>query len=276
MANQAFRVFMAILAVVLVDRASAFDPVKDQWGCKHNSGICVTSFKWCSRSKDYSKGCSIPENAYLYYNRDQGINAAMVIWDMKYNLTWQKTDPNYPVLIRWHFGEDPTAYSWTKNEHPPSWGVQETSFEFSFKELAEELPTNVYDADEVNGQAIKALSIFSISQPEKSSLMWGFSDQFSVIDGVAKPYMLTQRSDIPDEVTKQWKRGIGIEVGIGVLVLIVMAVAFWYLRKKGNERETAGSETRMEAHGRELTERNTVDERWAVDESARRAHVLYR
>ncbi|KAK7431745.1 hypothetical protein QQZ08_001682 [Neonectria magnoliae] len=180
MANQAFRVFMAILTVVLVDRANAYDPVKDQWDCKHNSGICVTSFKWCSRS-NYSKGCSIPENANPYYN------------------------------------------------HLSS---QETSFEFSFKELAEEFPTNTYDLGEVKGQAIKALNIFSISQPEKSSLMWDFSDQFSIIDSVAKPYMLTQRSDTPDKVTKQWKRGIGIGIGIGVLVLIIMAVVFWYLRKK--------------------------------------------
>lgn len=165
------------------------------------------------------------------------------------------------------------------NDLLPDLTNQETSFEFSFKELAEEFPTSLYDPNEVRSQAIKALSIFSISQPEKSSLVWALSGQFSVIDSASEPYMLTQRSDTQDEVTKQWKRGIGIGAGIGVLVLIIMAVAFWYLRKKGNERETAGFETRRETHGRELTERNTElnsEEGWTGEESARRAHVQYR
>ncbi|KPM35047.1 hypothetical protein AK830_g11526 [Neonectria ditissima] len=274
MSNHLLGVFIAVLAVMLVGRASASEPVEDQWGCEHSSAICLTSFKWCSRSRDYSKGCSLPEDTYPYYSRDPDFNAATVMWDMRYNLTWQKADPDYPVLLQWHFGGDSEPYSWMKNLTS-----QETPFEFSFKELVEEFSTSLYDPKEIKYQVIKTLSIFSISQPERSNLDWAFSDQFSVVDSATKPHMLTQRSDTQAEVTKQWKRGIGIGAGIGALLLIVMAVAFWYLRKKGNEREPAGVETRRETHGQELTERSAdldSEERWAGDGSARRAHILYR
>lgn len=90
----------------------AFDPAKDRWRCQQENAICLTSFRWCSDYKDdTSKGCTFPGGYFPYVNGDDADNPPMVFWENEYTLSWQGTDPDYSIVLNWHFVTDKDALS---------------------------------------------------------------------------------------------------------------------------------------------------------------------
>lgn len=250
MANDFIRLFVGLLTATFLQPANAFNPAKDRWQCKQGDAICVTSFRWCSsNAQDTSKGCSFPENTYPYYNREEGMNPALVLWDEEYNLTWASADPDYPVLVNWGFGRYTTAttsqsYSWSKNLTNG-----ENSFSFTFKELAADFPTKKYDinSDEVKSIVGSVLNSFTVSQPEKpygeeySYTPWiDTSDQFSVFDDIITLYLNAQESVTKGEITHRWKLGVGIGVGIGLPLLMAVSFPIGMSMKGGGVSKSSG------------------------------------
>ncbi|KAH8733908.1 hypothetical protein BGZ61DRAFT_167882 [Ilyonectria robusta] len=249
MANDFTWLFVGLLTATLLHPANAFNPAKDRWQCKQGDAICVTSFRWCSSNdQDTSKGCSFPENTYPYYNREEGMNPALVLWDEKYNLSWASADPDYPVLVNWRFGR----YINATTSESYSWSKRDNSFSFTFKELAADFPTKKYDinSDEVKSIIGSVLNSFTVSQPEKpygeeyTSNPWvDTSDQFSVFDDIITLYLDAQESAAKGEVTRRWKLGVGIGVGIGVPLLMAVSFLIGMFMKGGAVPKSSGLKT---------------------------------
>lgn len=59
--------------------------------------VCLTSFISCVNSGS-EPHCSVPDYAYPFRTSSDRI---ALLWSSEYNLTWTRTDPEYPVLVEW-------------------------------------------------------------------------------------------------------------------------------------------------------------------------------
>ncbi|UPL00996.1 hypothetical protein LCI18_011930 [Fusarium solani-melongenae] len=249
MANTRNGLLLALAATGLISSASAFDPAKDRWLCKQDNAICVTSFVWCSTNKeDSAKGCSYPNNTWPYYNRDEGDNPAMVLWDKEYTISWHGTDDDYSTLIEWHFVRDPETPS---NSSSLTWKKElknkETSYTFKFKDLAADFPTKDHDdidAEQVKAAASNLKNLWAVSQPDRpyegegrvhGNPWMDKSSKFIVMDDDVLPYLETQSEMAREEERRKWEKGVAIGVGVGVPIL--MAAAFMVGKMFGGKRE---------------------------------------
>ncbi|KAM5375437.1 hypothetical protein ACJZ2D_005998 [Fusarium nematophilum] len=198
-------------------------------------------------NEDSNKGCSYPNNTWPY-NRDEGSNPAMVLWDQEYTVSWHGADEDYPVLIEWHFVRDPES---TANSSSLTWSKElknkETSYTFKFKDLAADFPTKDHDdidAEQVKAAAANLKNLWAVSQPERPYEGEGKvhgnpwqdkSDRFIIMDDDVVQYLETQREIAAEDERHKWAKGVGIGVGVGVPVLV--AAGFMAGRLLGGKKE---------------------------------------
>ncbi|KAF4981604.1 hypothetical protein FZEAL_2616 [Fusarium zealandicum] len=242
MATRFNGLFAVAAATSLIQATTAFDPAKDRWLCQQDDAICVTSFVWCSTNNDDSaKGCSYPNNTWPYYNRDEGKNPAMVLWDQEYTISWNGTDDDYNTLIEWHFVRDPdspnnsSSLTWSKGEFYKR-NLTYWKYSADFKDLAADFPTKDHDdidADQVRAAASNLNNVWAVSQPERPYEGEGRvhgnpwrdkSEQFIIMDDDVVQYLQTQREMAREDERRKWEKGVGIGAGIGAPIL--MAAAF--------------------------------------------------
>lgn len=87
--------------------------------------LCLTSFVWCATGSSVDAGqtgCSYPDDAYPYFDRETPSNPALLLARSTYNLTWKNAQEGYPVLVRWSFQG---AYS--TNTARPRWEMSKTT-----------------------------------------------------------------------------------------------------------------------------------------------------
>ena len=64
--------------------------------------LCLTSFHWCSmetRNDAGLSGCTYPEDAYPYHDRQKPSNSAMPVLYKNYTVTWKNSKPAIPMRI---------------------------------------------------------------------------------------------------------------------------------------------------------------------------------
>ena len=69
-------------------------------------GLCLTSFHCCSTKSGYDvglSGCTYPEDAYPYFDRQGASSPAMLVLHKNYTVTWKNARPDIPVRIMWGF-----------------------------------------------------------------------------------------------------------------------------------------------------------------------------
>jgi hypothetical protein len=209
-------------------------------------GICLTSFVWCDSDQDE---CSFPENFYPHSPpKGNGVFAA-VLWSQDYNLSWARTDPNYPVLVEWSINggpsEDVETLTWAKSKSnaaclwvqrapkltrflPTDFTDGETSFGFTFGSLAREMGDDI-SLQQVQGQAAQVYNGITISQPERPSPdneEGYYSDrtsQFAIYPNTARQFLKSQRTLGAEEMYNRWRLPVGLAVGLGVPVLMAIS-----------------------------------------------------
>ncbi|KAI8623327.1 hypothetical protein F5Y19DRAFT_481846 [Xylariaceae sp. FL1651] len=242
---QSALVIFLVVTSFLRPAAAAFDATK-----RDCSGICLTSFHWCSnggRADSDLKGCSYPEYAYPYFNRMTPSNPAMLLLRKTYNITWKNADIRYPVRIQWSF----TSGTDFNNAHA-MWDTNTTDSHFMFKpyDIMNSFPTTqAPDISPVaaNGIAANLANYITISQPEApldpgGDVYTDYSQQFIVLDDTARIFLDTAVEKAYWNLYHKWELGVSIGVGIGVPILVVLTALITKRANRGTRITKRGSE----------------------------------
>ena len=104
----------SLLLATRLPHASAIDLEKL---CNEHMLLCLESFVWCDRPTN-DRHCEYPDDTFpLKHSGNSGV--AGLLWSTKYNLTWSKTDLEYPVLIIWRASrseDERKDFLWQKSE----------------------------------------------------------------------------------------------------------------------------------------------------------------
>jgi hypothetical protein len=104
----------------------------------------------------------------------------------------------------------------------------ETSFQFKFSDLAEEIADDDISIQHLQGQASQIYNGITISQPERPTPEddVDYSDrttQFAIYPSTAKHFLETQRTLGAEGMYNKWKLPVGLAVGLGVPVLMAIS-----------------------------------------------------
>ncbi|KAF2460118.1 hypothetical protein BDY21DRAFT_361968 [Lineolata rhizophorae] len=212
---------------------------------------CLTSFLWCEKGPPGDDGrsedCSYPDGVdpakempFAYQ-----IPAALV-WDYPegYNLTWNGTDPDYPVMLRWTMTVPDSVLLhelvvWEINITTPS------PFSFQFRPspswFSPQNTPNNYSSLEIRAVANLGQNYLSISQPENpatNSSDVENTDDFIMFSQDDRQYAYRLRDDARDSGNWDVKITAGLSVSLTAVVFSALAVLAtrWYERKKFTKR----------------------------------------
>lgn len=137
----------------------------------------------------------------------------------------------------------------------------ETSYKFSFQDIADGIAGNTTGFYALKGMASDLGNRLQLSQPDlqeeededSSNNEWSaldYTDPFMVIDYQAERFLEAQRLRGRNSNYNKWKLGVGVGVGVGVPLLLAAAFVGGCLMGKGRKAGGGGKDKSLEMENR--------------------------